>query len=250
MKAGAILDPRAAGLPRRLAPPGARIGLLGGSFNPAHDGHVHLSRLALARLGLHEVWWLVAPQNPLKRAEDTAPLSRRLAGARACAKDARLRVSDIEHRLGTRYTIDTVRALKRLYPRARFVLVLGADNLAQLSRWRAWKTLVQEVPIAVFDRPTYAQRALGSAAAERFARWRLEPRWGATLADRKPPAWIFFRTALHPASSTALREGKAREDRKDRLEGMTSRSRARTRAASESSRKVPTPSRSRPRSAP
>ena len=249
MTAGTDIDLRAAGLPRRLAPPGARIGLLGGSFNPAHEGHVHLSRLALAHLGLHEVWWLVAPQNPLKRAEGMAALSHRLAGARACATGARLRVSDIENRLGTRYTIDTVRALKRLYPRARFVLILGADNLAQLPRWRAWKALFHEVPIAVFDRPTYAQPALGSAAADRFARWRLGPKWGATLADRKAPAWIFFRTALNPASSTALREGKARKDTKDRLEDMTSQSRARTRAATASPRKAPSPSRPRPRSA-
>jgi nicotinate-nucleotide adenylyltransferase len=236
---------RDAGLPERLSPPGARIGLMGGSFNPAHEGHRHLSRLALDHLGLDELWWLVSPQNPLKPAAGMAPLPRRLAQARAFAKDSRLRVTDIERHMGTRYTLDTVRALKRLYPRARFVLVLGADNLAQLARWRGWTALFREVPIAVFDRPTYAPRALGGAAAEHFAGRRLEPRWGPTLADRRPPAWVFFHTALNPASSTALRaaqkarEGKARgEHLGETLEDMTSPTRARSTTRS--------PSRARP----
>ncbi|MFN0042687.1 MAG: nicotinate-nucleotide adenylyltransferase [Alphaproteobacteria bacterium] len=223
------------GLPAAPHPPGARIGLLGGSFNPPHDGHRHLSRLACAHLGLHEIWWLVTPQNPLKPARGMAPLPQRLVQARAAARRARargadlarVRATDIEARLGTRYTIDSVRALKRLYPRVRFVLVIGADNLAQLVRWRGWKQLFAEVPIAIFDRPTYAAPALDSAAAEHFARWRLDARWGAKLADRLPPAWVFFRTALDPTSSTALRARRAKSERQVRLTRMAS-SKART----------------------
>ena len=250
------------GLPASPHPPGARIGLLGGSFNPPHEGHLHLSRLACAHLGLHEIWWLVTPQNPLKPTRGMAPLPQRLVQARAAARrpcaqgadparvqgadparvqgadparvqgadharvrgvdHARVRATDIEARLGTRYTIDSVRALKRLYPRVRFVLVIGADNLAQMARWHGWKRLFAEVPIAVFDRPTYAAPALDSVAAEHFARWRLDARWGAKLADRLPPAWVFFRTALDPTSSTALRARRAKNERQVRLTGMTS----------------------------
>lgn len=214
---------RAAGLPATLYPPGARIGLLGGSFNPPHEGHRHLSRQAAAHLGLHEVWWLVAPQNPLKPTQGMAPLPTRLADARSAASGLdSVRVTDIEARLGTRYTIDTVRALKRLYPLARFVWVIGADNFIQLPRWRAWKALMAAVPIAVFDRPTYASRALDGAAAGQFAASRMDPRLGRHLADRRAPAWAFFRTALDPSSSTALRARKAESERRMRLEGMAS----------------------------
>lgn len=186
-----------------------RIGLLGGSFNPAHAGHVHVSLEALKRLDLDEVWWLVSPQNPLKAADGMAGLEQRLAGARAItAAHKRLRVTDLERVLGTRYTIDTVRALRRHYPRARFVWLMGADNLRQLPRWKGWAALVESIPIAVIDRPGFAPAALSGAPAHRYAGARLAPAAARSLADRAAPAWTFLYTRLNPLSATALRNHK------------------------------------------
>lgn len=204
-----------------LRPAAPRIGLMGGSFNPPHDGHLHLSRLALRHLGLHELWWLVSPQNPLKPMRGMAPLPARLAACRTLARDPRIRVTDIEKRLGTRYTLDTVRALKRRFPNVHFVLVIGADNFIQLPKWHGWMQLMREVPVAVFNRPSYSDSALGGAAAERFARRRIDPEQARGLAYRKPPAWVFFRTALHPSSSTALRQQRAERERRMRLGDKT-----------------------------
>ena len=138
--------------PRRAG--GRRVGLLGGSFNPAHEGHLHISRLALDHLGLDELWWLVSPRNPMKPARGMASFDERLAGARTVAADPRIAVSGIERRLGTRYTADTLRALGARFPRIAFVWVMGADNLAQISRWKDWTAIFEAVPIAVFDRPS------------------------------------------------------------------------------------------------
>ena len=186
-----------------LAP--ARVGLLGGSFNPAHDGHRHVSHLALKCLRLNQVWWLVSPQNPLKPRAGMAPLDRRLADARATAGDRRVVVTDLESRLRTTYTFDTIRALLRRYPRTRFVWLMGADNLAQIPQWYRWQEIFHTVPIAIFDRASYSFRALGGLAAERFWSCRKTPREAGLLADMRPPAWIYFRTRAHPASATALR---------------------------------------------
>jgi nicotinate-nucleotide adenylyltransferase len=205
MGAGA---PRPLAAPRRLTGPawaGRRIGLLGGSFNPAHDGHLFISRQALRRLGLDEVWWLVSPQNPLKPVRGMAPLPERLAGAAAAARHPRLRVAALETELGTRFTIDTLRALKRRYPRTRFVWLIGADNLAQLPRWRAWSQILSMVPVAVFPRGAYSLRALGGKVARRFSRRRVDPGRAYGLARRKPPAWTFLTGPLHPASATEIR---------------------------------------------
>ncbi|MBF0251970.1 MAG: nicotinate-nucleotide adenylyltransferase, partial [Alphaproteobacteria bacterium] len=174
-----------------------RIGLLGGSFNPAHDGHAHISRVALARLRLDELWWLVSPQNPLKPTDGIAGMDRRLARARdvAAGLDERIRVSDAERRLGTRHTIDTVRALQAEHPEARFVWIIGADNLVQLPRWKHWRTLFRAVPIAVFPRAPHSARALRSRAARRFAGARLPSRHAGRLALSHPPAWVFLHAA-------------------------------------------------------
>jgi nicotinate-nucleotide adenylyltransferase len=186
-----------------------RIGLLGGSFNPAHAGHVHVSLEALKRLDLDEVWWLVSPQNPLKAAHGMASLERRMEGARAiAAAHKRLRVTDLERTLGTRYTIDTVRALRRRYPKARFVWLMGADNLRQLPRWKDWAALIESIPIAVIDRPGFAPAALCGAPARRYAGARLAPEAGRSLADRAAPAWTFLYTRLNPLSATAIRDHK------------------------------------------
>jgi nicotinate-nucleotide adenylyltransferase len=198
----AIAAARAA-LPGRVG--AHRVGLLGGSFNPAHAGHLHISRLAIETLRLHEVWWLVSPQNPLKPSAGMAPHARRLAGARALARDSRIRVTDLERRLGTRYTIDTLRAIKAAFPELRFVWLMGADNLAQLPRWRQWRDILAESPVAIFDRPSYAGPALSGVAAREFERWRVDPAQGANLLYRRLPAWIFFRTPLDDTSATEIR---------------------------------------------
>jgi nicotinate-nucleotide adenylyltransferase len=184
---------------------GQRVGLLGGSFNPAHDGHRHISELALKYLALHQVWWLVSPQNPLKPGKGMAPLDDRLARARRVAGHRRIVPTDLEARFGTRYTADTLAALRRRFARARFVWLIGADNLAQFPQWRNWTQIFHTVPVAVFDRPSYSKMALGGLAAVRFAECR-RPAWEADrLADTDPPAWIFFHSPLHPISATALR---------------------------------------------
>lgn len=192
--------------PRPL--PGARIGLLGGSFNPGHGGHLHISREALRRLALDEVWWLVSPQNPLKAEHDMASLADRMRQADRVADDRRIRVTDLESRLGTRFTVDTVRVLRRRYPRVRFVWLIGADNLAQMPRWYNWEALFHLVPIAVFARRPYSLRALTGPAAQRFARWRMPRRAARQLAGKKPPAWVFLNIRAHPASATAIREAR------------------------------------------
>lgn len=182
-----------------------RIGLLGGSFNPAHAGHLHISRVALERLRLDEVWWLVSPQNPLKPLAGMAPLQKRMAAARTLADGHRIRVTDIEFHLGTRYTVDTVAALKRRCPEARFVWLIGADNLVELPQWHRWEDLFRRVPIAVFARRPYSLRALSELAAQRFARFRLRQSAAGELAGREPPAWVFLHCRTHPASATAIR---------------------------------------------
>lgn len=187
-----------------------RIGLLGGSFNPAHEGHRHISLLALKYLHLDELWWLVSPQNPLKPTNDMAPFAERLASARAMARHPRIRVSDIESRLHTRYTADTLHTLRSRFPHTRFIWIMGADNLAQIPRWERWTEIFNTVPIAVFDRATYSFRALAGKAAQRFARQRIESRNAAGLADQKAPAWVYFHARRHPASASSIRARHAK----------------------------------------
>jgi nicotinate-nucleotide adenylyltransferase len=151
--------------------------LLGGSFNPAHGGHLHISLMALQRLDLDEVWWLVSPQNPLKPIKGMAPFAKRVASAAALARGhGRISVSAIEAALGTTYTADTIRVLQRRFPHTRFVWLMGGDNLAQLPRWRQWEEIVESVPIAVFDRPETALMALAGKAAKRYALARVPAR--------------------------------------------------------------------------
>jgi nicotinate-nucleotide adenylyltransferase len=203
------------------APPPRRVGLLGGSFNPAHDGHLHVSREALKRLALDEVWWLVAPQNPLKPVRGMAPFAKRLAAARRLARHPRIRVLDLEARLGTRYTVDTVTALQRILPRTRFVFLAGADILAQIRHWSRWRTLFARLPIAVLARPTYCFKGLAELPAQRYAHRRVAPEAARFIADRDPPAWVFLPVKLDVHSATEIRShalpaGKARGRRKQR----------------------------------
>lgn len=182
-----------------------RVGLLGGSFNPAHDGHLFISTEALKRLGLDEVWWLVSPQNPLKPTAGMAPLAARLASARAAARHPRIRVLALESRLGTRFTADTLDRLRR-WRGHRFVWLIGADNLAQMPRWRRWSDILARTPVAVFAREPYGRIALAGKAASRFAHARIGQERASALPVTPPPAWTFVRFRPHPASATALRE--------------------------------------------
>jgi nicotinate-nucleotide adenylyltransferase len=184
----------------------ARIGLLGGSFNPAHRGHRHISLEAMRALGLDQVWWLVSPGNPLKEgAKDMAPFGARLAAAEAMARRAPIRVSDFEQRAGTRFTVDTVRSLKRRYPRDQFIWLLGSDTLPNFHKWRDWKGLAREVPIAVirrrgYDSAAHAARAMGwlsrfvhpSSQAKQWTEW-------------SEPAIVFLDLPPDPTSATAIR---------------------------------------------
>jgi nicotinate-nucleotide adenylyltransferase len=188
-------------------PPMRTVGLLGGSFNPAHAGHRHVSELALKYLQLDEVWWLVSPQNPLKPAADMAPLASRLASAQRHANHPRMRATAVEAELGTQYTADTLRALLRRFPRTQFVWLMGADNLRQIPRWEAWTSIFHLLPIAVFARPAYDLRALAGKAAIRFKRSRRCLQHAGRLASRTPPVWVFFHSRLHPASGTSIRRG-------------------------------------------
>ena len=195
-----------------------RVGLLGGSFNPAHEGHLHISRLALDRLGLDELWWLVSPQNPLKSSIGMAPVEKRLADARAVACDRRILVTDIERELGTRYTVDTVAALSERFPDHRFVWVVGADILVEIHRWKDWRRLFRTVAIAIFARPTYSLRGLASVAARRFAACRVPENRARRLAGKRLPAWVFLRTPVNPASATEIRKARAMAARLDAAE--------------------------------
>ena len=187
-----------------------RIGLLGGSFNPAHAGHLHLSLTSLQKLDLDEVWWLVSPQNPLKPVAGMAPFTVRLEGARRVAAGHKhIVVSDLENRLGgLHYTADTLKVLRRRFPRLRFVWLMGSDNLAQIRRWERWTQIFETAAIAVFDRPSYSLRALAGLAARRYARRRLPISAARRLAETEPPAWAFFHTRLDPTSATGIRSGR------------------------------------------
>jgi ribosome silencing factor RsfS/YbeB/iojap/nicotinate (nicotinamide) nucleotide adenylyltransferase len=187
-----------------------RIGLLGGSFNPAHEGHRHVSLEALKRLGLDEVWWLVSPQNPLKAGDGMEPLATRLARARQIGAHPRIRVDTPELVLGTRYTLDTVRALRRAYPKARFVWLMGADILPQLVDWQGWRELFAAIPIAAFARPGWSYPALVSAAPRAFARYRIDAEAARMLASCEPPAWCFIPGRLDSHSATAIRAVRPR----------------------------------------
>ncbi|MGB5560315.1 MAG: nicotinate-nucleotide adenylyltransferase [Paracoccaceae bacterium] len=183
---------------------GQTIGLLGGSFDPPHRGHAHITLEALKRFQLDQVWWLVSPGNPLK-ADGPAALDRRMAAARAIMDHPRVRVSDFEARAGTRYTARTLRALMARYPGVRFVWLMGADNLAQFHLWQDWQWIMENVPVGVLARPGQRISARLSVAANRYERFRLRGREAALLARAEPPAWCFINLPMVDLSSTAIR---------------------------------------------
>ncbi|MDO5605050.1 MAG: nicotinate-nucleotide adenylyltransferase [Paracoccus sp. (in: a-proteobacteria)] len=194
--------------PFPVARPGQRIGLFGGSFDPAHEGHVRLTEEALRSFGLDRVWWLVTPGNPLKSRQPAA-MSHRIKQARALLSDPRVVVTGIEERLGTRLTADTIAALQRHYPGVRFTWLMGSDNLVQFSEWERWQDIAQRVPIGVIARPGSRLRARRSRAAQILARYRLREEQSQLLGAARPPAWVMVNMPLSNASSTAIRAAKA-----------------------------------------
>lgn len=184
---------------------GMRIGLLGGSFNPPHAAHRAISLFAIKRLKLDRVWWLLSPGNPLKEHRGLRSLAERAQAAREVAADPRIDISCLEDVIGVSYTVDTITHLRRRVSGARFVWIMGADNLAQFHRWKDWRRIAEAVPMAVIDRPPQSFRALAAPAAQALARYRLPENQAASLPDRRTPAWVFLTGMKLDISSTGLR---------------------------------------------
>ncbi|MEJ0092139.1 MAG: nicotinate-nucleotide adenylyltransferase [Methylocella sp.] len=184
---------------------GLRVGLFGGSFNPPHMGHREASLLALRRLRLDCVWWLVSPGNPLKDKRELAPLSARIAAAQKIANHPSIKVTGLETTIGATYTFETIAYLKQRCPGVRFVWVMGADNLPGFHRWKRWRDIIDLVPIAIIDRPGSTLKAPFARAAHVLGRYRLDEARAACLADAEPPAFVFLHGPRSALSSTALR---------------------------------------------
>ncbi len=183
----------------------ARIGLLGGSFNPAHGGHRHISLWAMKRLRLDAVWWLVSPGNPLKDGADMAPLPARLHSAKAVARHPRIVPQTLESHFRTRYTVDTLKMIKARFPQHRFIWLMGADNLAQFHRWRQWRNIARTMPIAVLARPHYIGDSLTAPSVGWLRRFRKDVARAGHWTEWTLPAWAFLPLPLDPTSATALR---------------------------------------------
>ena len=190
--------------------PGLKIGLFGGTFDPPHQAHLAACLLAMKRLGLDRVWWLVTPGNPLKDTRHLAPLVERIAAARALAGHSRIDVTGIEAAIGTRYTYDTLAYILKRCPGVRFVWIMGADNLRSFHRWEKWRGIAALVPIAVVDRLGPSLYATAGPAAHAFASARIPEHAAKRLAYCTPPAWVFLHGLKSPLSSTALRAARAR----------------------------------------
>lgn len=196
----------------RARPPlvaaGQRIGLLGGSFNPAHEAHRLISEIAIRRLGLDQVWWIVTPGNPLKARSGLPGLPERMREARRVARDQRIVVTGFESGLPTNFTAATLGFLRQRFPEVQFVWVMGADCLAEFHRWRQWREIFKTMPIAVIDRPGWHLRGLAAPAARAFAAARRPEARARLLPGAKTPAWTFVSGPLSPLSSTAIRKAR------------------------------------------
>lgn len=182
-----------------------KIGLLGGSFNPAHEGHLYISEHALDLLGLDEVWWLVSPQNPLKSPKDMATFERRFASAvKVIGDNHRIKASDLEKQINSVYTCETIQQIQSLYPQNHFVWLMGADNMMQFPQWKNWKQIIQMIPIAIFARNQ--NKPMESQFVIEYNDFQLTLEQAREIATREPPAWVFLNIWEHPQSSTALRQ--------------------------------------------
>ncbi|MEQ1653211.1 MAG: nicotinate-nucleotide adenylyltransferase [Hyphomicrobium sp.] len=188
--------------------PGQRVGIMGGSFNPPHDGHRIVAETAVRRMGLDQLWWVVTPGNPLKSNGQLPPLTQRMRNARTFARGPRMKITGFETDLGTPYTAAMLAFLRRRYPGVHFVWVMGADNLASFDRWQHWHTIAHSFPIAVIDRPGWRLKGLSSVAGSALAKHRVPEAVAGRLALMQPPAWTFLTTRLSSQSSTALRARK------------------------------------------
>jgi len=188
-----------------------RIGVMGGSFNPPHEGHLIVARTARKRLRLDQLWWLLTPGNPLKDTAELAPLEDRAAAIRSLSPSPRMKLTAFERELGTPYTSATLKFLTRRYRLVNFVWVMGADNLAHFHRWQHWQAIAETVPIAVVDRPQWRFPALASPAARSLKMHRIPEHRAAGVPDCATPAWTFLTTRLSPLSSTDLRSTRASE---------------------------------------
>lgn len=187
------------------------VGLLGGSFNPAHGGHRHISLYALKMLRLDAVWWMVSPQNPLKSEKGMAPLAERMESAREASRHPKIHVTDIEQRLGTRYTADTLAALQTRFPNTHFIWLMGADNLRQVHKWQEWEKIFESVPVCVLDRPPRHSSIKNSKASIRFRPFLLTQDEATQLKSTPAPAWTILHIPLDATSATEIRARKKRK---------------------------------------
>lgn len=188
---------------------GLKIGLFGGSFNPAHEGHLHVAKSGLRELGLDRIWWLVSPQNPLKPEQPS--YGSRVETVKALGLPPHMDISHVEKEFGTNYTIDLLRRLKRRYPQTHFVFIMGADNFAQLPKWRSWQEIMASFPIAVISRPGNNLKARLGRVARQYADHRLPEQSAASLAEMTAPRWTYLTLPLDKRSSSALRAKLARD---------------------------------------
>ena len=190
--------------------PAIKIGLFGGTFNPAHNGHLHVAETSLKALDLDQIWWLVSPGNPLKN--DQTPYESRVASVKALGLPNNMYIKHIERDFGTQYTIDTLRKVRKHWPNKHFVFLMGADNLHQLPKWKDWKAIFKTMPLAIIARPgaktSDALKARLSPPARIFANHRLPEHQAHTLAMQNPPAWVYLTPALNELSSSAIRAQK------------------------------------------
>ncbi|MBS0250989.1 MAG: nicotinate-nucleotide adenylyltransferase [Proteobacteria bacterium] len=198
-----------------LCLPGQRIGIMGGTFNPPHDGHRIAAEAAVKRLGLDQLWWLITPGNPLKSPDGLSGLESRMKLVEVFAHGPSMKITGFERELGTRYTAGTLSFLRNRFPAVRFVWVMGADNLASFHRWQHWREIAHTMPIAVVDRPGWRHAALASPAAQWLKRYRLPESEAACLADLQPPAWMLLTIRLSGLSSTALRKAAPLPEREN-----------------------------------
>jgi len=185
---------------------GRTIGLLGGSFNPAHSGHRHISLYALKYLGLDAIWWMVSPQNPLKSTKDMASLKNRMASARKTKNHNKIIITDIEKQLGTRYTADTLKNLKKHFPSTKFIWLMGTDNLRQINKWQKWENIFKMMPIAILDRPPHDDIIRSCKAKSRFKDSFIKQEKAKILKYTDTPAWTILHIPLNSISATSIRE--------------------------------------------